>query len=424
MRDWKALGILLACVVFVGDTLGAEGITAGEEFALWSAGPGKGIQATPAVAFGQGMYLAVWREGWHGKGGAARVYAARVSAEGKLLDSQGIEVAPAQSGVQERPRVAFGGGVFLVVWQDFRSGKDYDILAARISPEGKVLDREPLAVSAGPRNQVLPDVASDGQGFLVVWQGMRGEESGYRGFAATVSTAGTVGQPVETGVTPQPKVSWNGSQYLAVSGGAGFWSGKVQAAQLDAGGAPRGKPVDVIGGTKAAVFSISGVPGKGWLVVSHRSPPDPWGWGGPGAMRAVLVNAQGQPENQDAVKEQGLGKDRLPGWLDMGRAKAKGDTWPWGESASAFDGKPSVVVWQRQHLCGEKMTNFENCDLIAARVDGYKSLDPAGVPVAASPAEEKRPALASDGAGRLLLVYEKQQGDGKVSVAGRMLRTE
>jgi hypothetical protein len=70
------------------------------------------------------------------------------------------------------------------------------------------------------------------------------------------------------------------------------------------------------------------------------------------------------------------------------------------------------------------MTNFENCDLIAARVDGYKSLDPAGVPVAASPAEEKRPALASDGAGRLLLVYEKQQGDGKVSVAGRMLRTE
>ena len=40
----------------------------------------------------------------------------------------------------------------------------------------------------------------------------------------------------------------------------------------------------------------------------------------------------------------------------------------------------SVVVWQRYHLGGEKMTKFLKCDVIAARVDGIKSLDPAGVP--------------------------------------------
>ena len=426
-RAALSLAILLACAA----ALGADGITVGEEFALCAEGPGKGMEATPAVAFGQGVYLAVWREGWHGKGGSARIHAARVSAEGKLLDGKGIELAPAQAGatgrsqcVQERPRVAFGDGVFLVVWQDFRNGKDYDILAARIGPEGKVLDREPLAVAVGPRNQVLPDVASDGKAFIVVWQGMQGDETGFRGFAAAVSAEGKVGQPVETGMTPQPKVSWNGSQYLAVGGGAGFWAGNVQAVQLEAGGAPRGKPANVIGGTKAAVFSVSGVPGAGWLVVSHRSPPDPWGWGGPGAVRAVLVNTEGRPENQDAVKEPAGVKDRLPGWLDIGGGKAKGGTWPMGTSASAFDGKRSVVVWQRHHLCGEKMTNFENCDLIAARVDGYKSLDLSGVPVAASSAEERQPALASDGAGRLLLVYEKQQGDGCARVMGRMLQTE
>lgn len=117
-------------------------------------------------------------------------------------------------------------------------------------------------------------------------------------------------------------------------------------------------------------------------------------------------------------------QSRLPNWLDMGKAKAKGDTWPWGESASAFDGQHSVVVWQRHHLCGEKMTNFENCDLIAARVDGYKPLDAAGVAVAASAAEERRPAVASDGVGRLLMVYEKQQGAGAVSVMGRMLQSK
>ncbi|MCY3019733.1 MAG: hypothetical protein NTW87_11980, partial [Planctomycetota bacterium] len=296
----------------------------------------------------------------------------------------------------------------------------------------------PILVAAGPRNQVLPDVASDGKGFLVVFQGLQGDETSFRGFAAAVSAEGKAGGAVETGMTPQPKVAWNGSQYLAVSGGAGFWAGNVQAVQLDAhaetgtaGGAPRGKPVDVIRGTKAAVFSISGVPGKGWLVVSHRSPPDPWGWGGPGAMRAVLVSAEGRPENQDGVKEPAGVRDRLPGWLDIGGGKAKGGTWPWGESASVFDGKRSVVVWERHHLCGEKMTNFENCDLIAARVDGYKSLDTAGVPVAhaetgaaGSAAEQKGPALASDGAAALLVVYEKHQGDGRVSVVGRMLKTE
>ncbi|MCY3020663.1 MAG: hypothetical protein NTW87_16720, partial [Planctomycetota bacterium] len=151
MSRWTCIvAFLLACATPLA-VPAADGITVGDEFALWTDGPGKGIQGTPAVAFGQGTYLAVWREGWHGKGGAARIYAARLSAEGKLLDGKGIEVAPAQAGVQERPRVAFGGGVFLVVWQDFRNGKDYDILAARISPEGKVLDREPILVAAGPR---------------------------------------------------------------------------------------------------------------------------------------------------------------------------------------------------------------------------------------------------------------------------------
>ncbi len=82
------------------------------------------------------------------------------------------------------------------------------------------------------------------------------------------------------------------------------------------------------------------------------------------------------------------------------------------------------VVWQRHHLCGEKWTNFENCDIIAARVSGYKSRDPQGVPAAASTAEEQHPALASSGDGRLLLVYERHEDDGRVVVAGRRLRVE
>lgn len=402
----------------------AQGMKVGDEFPLLVNGPGGGYQGTPACAFGQGIYLVVWREGWHGKGGSARICATRVSAEGKVLDAGGIQIAPAAGGVQERPRVAFGAGVFVVVWQELRNGRDYDVVASAISPEGKLLWTAPVVVAGGPRNQVLPDVASNGSSFLIVWQGLSGEETAYRGYAAVVSGEGKVGPAVETGITPQPRVAWNGTAYLAAGGGAGFWQGSVYAVRLGENGAPLGKPLEVIKGTKAAVFSLSGVPGRGWLVVSHRSPPDPWGWGGPGAMRAVLVNADGRPENTDGVKEPAGVKEQLPGWLDMGREKTKGSTWPWGASASAFDGKRSVVVWQRHHLCGEKMTNFTNCDLIAARVDGYRSLDVTGIPVAASEAEETCPALASDGAGGLLAVYEKGQGDGRTAIMARVLRTE
>jgi hypothetical protein len=78
---------------------------------------------------------------------------------------------------------------------------------------------------------------------------------------------------------------------------------------------------------------------------------------------------------------------------------------------------------RRVYLASEKMTSFENCDLIAARLDGYMSLDPAGEPVAASPLDEMRPALTSSGDGRSLLLYEKHQPDERVTIAGRLLMT-
>jgi hypothetical protein len=419
--------VVLTLVVGVGFPLtagAADGITSGQEFTLLTDGPGKGIQATPAVAAGHGIYLVVWREGWHGKGGSARIYAARVSVEGKQLDPRGIEVAPASAGVQERPRVACAGDTFLIVWQDLRNGKDYDVLGARIDRNGKVKDRKPIVVAAGPGNQVLPDIASDGERFVVVWQGLHGEDPTYRGYAAAVSVAGKVGPAVETGVTPQPRVAWNGSHYLAAGGGAGAFKGNVLAVRLHADGTPQGKPAVVIRGTKAAAFSLCGVPPRGWLVVSHRSPPDPWGWGGPGAIRAAFVNTKGQTTNEDALKEPAGVKERLPGWLDMGLARSSAATWPWGPNASAFDGRQTVVVWQRHHLCGEKWTNFENCDLIAARVSGHRSLDPQGIPVAASRAEEQAPTLASAGTGRFLLIYERHEGAGRVLIAGRLLRAK
>ena len=67
---------------------------------------------------------------------------------------------------------------------------------------------------------------------------------------------------------------------------------------------------------------------------------------------------------------------------------------------------------------------FVNTDLIASRLDGWKPLDAAGIPVAATAVDEKRPALASDGAGGLLCIYEKYAADGRVRICARALRTQ
>jgi len=140
-------------------------------------------------------------------------------------------------------------------------------------------------------------------------------------------------------------------------------------------------------------------------------------------MRCASVGPEGEPA-RDIPKEPSGNWSKLPNWLDLGRDKKQGATWPHGNSAIAWDGENSVVVWQRYHLCGEKYTNFENCDVVAARVDGWAPVDDPGAPVAASEADEKWPAVASDGEGSLLLVYERHGPGGEVLAAARALATK
>jgi len=412
------LGVLALCA---GGARG--GITVGPEVVVAGAGPGGAVRGTPEAAFGKGICLVVWREGWHGAGGAARIRAARVSAAGKVLDAGGIEIAPCRSGVQTAPRVAFAGGVFLVVWQDLRNGRDYDVLGARVSPGGKVLDADPVAIAAGAGTQALPDVASDGKGFLVVWQGLPAGRTAYQGYVAAVTADGRASGPTQLAFgAPQPQVAWNGSHYLLVYG-----TKRLVARRLDAAGRPVEKALkpwdgQVVRAYKKTVFSLAAAPQAGWLVVKHRAPPDYWGWGGPGAMPAYLVRPGGQV---DAELKRHMKKDRagnwgkLPYWLDLGGKKR--DTWPYGPSACAWDGRQFVAVWQRYHIA--QAVQFVNGDLIASRLDGWKPLDPAGVPVAASGVDEKRPALASDRSGRLLCAYEKYAADGRVCICARTLHT-
>ncbi len=122
----------------------------------------------PAAAFDGTDYLVVWVDS---RSPYDDIYGARVTPEGTVLDPSGIAVSTTAGAVQRSPVLAFDGENFLVAWTDYRSSSIYpDIYAARVSPEGAVLDPDGIAISTAAHEQRSPYLAFDGENYLVVWE--------------------------------------------------------------------------------------------------------------------------------------------------------------------------------------------------------------------------------------------------------------
>ena len=185
----------------------------------------------PAVAFDGTNFFVVW--------GAGDIFAARVSPAGTLLDPEAIAIA-ARPTVEYAPAVAFDGSNHLVVWAD---GFDvFDIIGARVTPEGVVLDGDGIPIATGPATLVDPAVSFDGTNHLVVWAGFEGESSELDIFAARVSPAGAVLDPAPIAVTTlpgaqsHPAVAFDGTNHLVVWVDSSF-SGGIDAARVSPAGA-------------------------------------------------------------------------------------------------------------------------------------------------------------------------------------------
>ena len=89
------------------------------------------------------------------------------------------------AGTQEHAQLSRGADSYLAVWTDLRaalnsgvvnttgqgvgSGSMYDIYAARIGSDGRVIDTTPIVVTQVGYSQSRPAVAWNGQDWLVVW---------------------------------------------------------------------------------------------------------------------------------------------------------------------------------------------------------------------------------------------------------------
>lgn len=177
-------------------------------------GIGPERQSGAAVSVGEAVTLVAWADdraeplAYSG----SDIVAVRYAPDGTPLDLDVLRIAPSHA--QElMPRIAFGQGTFLVVWWAITrspngSGGDGLVRAARVSPDGTVLDPEgiELASNAGP-----PVVAFVKDRFLVAFE----PNAGGPLRVVPVSTSGAVGATVAVADHAfEPSIASDGSNAI------------------------------------------------------------------------------------------------------------------------------------------------------------------------------------------------------------------
>jgi len=429
-----ALGLLAALTL--GVPARAGGLSAGAPADV-TPGLAEGNQRWPAVAAGKDGYLVAWQDGAMMAGvEKVSIMAARVGADGKTLDPKGLAICDAE-GLRGYPSVAFDGTAFLVAWQDYRNGEDWDLYAARVSTEGKVLDAGGVAVAAMKGNQVYPSVGSDGKGTaFIAWSDVRPgfKPELYRIYGAFVRRGKAAGAfevaKGEKASLLDPRAAWDGEGYAVVANeGVPGWSpGHSRAYRVSAGG-------------QASPWKLAG-----FLAWSYAFGADPAGkrtcvfssnrFGHGSYHNAYMVNvAQGASTGARHV---------LAGLQDT--YSPRNDLW----AAVAFDGKNFVAVVEQSDLQKRGHHAAPSVWLVATRVDPKTAatLDlpsgpaegtkvdmrgPTGTPAYKQAVEKgktqkglraayekdvqlRHPALASAGGGKSLLVYSRHGGVNKFKI--------
>jgi MYXO-CTERM domain-containing protein len=118
----------------------------------------------PLVVAGAGSYLVAWNEFWGHEDGRS-VY--------RLYDGNGAPLGAAPTPFRGdrtlSPHVAFDGACFLAVWTEY-DGVAVGLRAARIGADGELLDATPLEVAPPVEVRMeLGGIAASRDGFLIAW---------------------------------------------------------------------------------------------------------------------------------------------------------------------------------------------------------------------------------------------------------------
>ena len=353
-----------------------------------------GNQSVPTVAHDGNGYLVAWYDHRNNKT-YPDIYGARLNATGTVQDPAGIAISTATS-YQYYPKIAVGGGNFMVVWQDYRNGGVYaNIYGARVSPAGKVLDPKGILISGASHHQVTPRLAFDGTNFMVVWMDYRNTYSIYTKtdvYGARVTTAGVLIDKSGFVICKQgshqyyPTISYNpnGNAYLVVwqdyrNYPKTYWDiyGRMVATDGSLKGtvdipisAAKGHQYGPMVANNGAEFFVVWQDGRNGVAYDV--------YGARISTAGVLVS------NSEVIIASATGSQQSP------------------ELAWAKGGY--LVAWE-DHRNGTGIGS----DIYAARVTGGGStMDPSGIAVSTSAPNQVSPAVAYDGTNYLVVWQDRR----------------
>ncbi|MCY1022017.1 MYXO-CTERM sorting domain-containing protein [Pyxidicoccus sp. MSG2] len=372
-----------------------------------------------------------------------------VSQAGAARLSDVIRISPSDAGAplvrQGGADVAWGGGVYLVVWDDDRNGNT-DIYAARVTPDGTVLDPGGIALTTAVNAQKNPAVAFDGTRFFVVWEDARVCCDDVYG--ARVDPDGTVLDPQGFLVSDAREVLTNGlvlnleQHDLDVAAGGGYWVvtyaaadplGDIFAVRLT----PEGQVVDAkdlylskssfnserfpqlaFNGTEFLVVYSNYVgsrnDGRDYTEAARLEPDGTHEFLNHFWSSSQNASVASHGEDFLVVHRQGANLQtallKADGTVREEGFAAEAEQSPWKSTAATFDGNYFLVAW---------------AEGAAGDIRGVL-LEPDGTPagcdileLAMSGARETQPRLASDGTRHSLMVFigDEPSGSGEEVVA-------
>ena len=180
-------------------------------------------QMFPSVARDGENFFVVWQDRRSGK--RWDIYGTRISIDGEVLDPDGIPIALGKStNDQVSPALSFDGENYMVVWHGKRTSKIWNVYFTRVSKNGEVLDTGPIAVSPSLKNQASPSINFNGENYLIVWQDKR-DGKFWDVYGARVTPSGEILDQNGLRITYsdefgldrwRPVLSWIGKYYLVV----------------------------------------------------------------------------------------------------------------------------------------------------------------------------------------------------------------
>lgn len=373
----------------------------------------------PSVTRMKDGYLVVWRSGLLAPGDLREgfkyygdIVGCLVSSTGEVISKEPFVICKAD-GMQDMPRVASDGKTALVVWQDLRNPKAWQVYGARVTTEGKVLDPDGVLISGGEFNRAKPKVAWDGRNFVVAWMDCRDGKQ-YNIFAARITPDGknldSDGLALSTKGRYDHSISslGDGRCYTFWTGGGGHYAkGGEQSAEtgvLEDGKLtllPFNDPIDMRGHTPKFCAA-----GKGAFMVAWRG--EHWvGHQGDAKQSAVVFTDKGEKTAMLQLE----GVTHLVLNMDM--------TW----DGSAFVAAFAEYRWAGKYGLKEAQGVAKEGVLVSRVGTDGKLI---GAPLVVSDVQKvpaTNPGVASDGAGKTLIAYEKhpETGDQPIKIVFRML---